>query len=179
MEEQLQILNKIIRRINMFIFRMKKQVFSKNRIILLGKAKILGNENGKIYFGKDVFLFENIKFYLDSEHAIISIGSGTRIGRRSQIMCKEAVIIGKSCAISWDVTIIDSDYHSIDGIEQRSRIEIGDHVWIGMNAKILKGVKIGDGAVIAAGSVVTKDVPPKAMVGGVPAKIIKENVNWQ
>ena len=94
-------------------------------------------------------------------------------------MCKEAITIGKSCAISWDVTIIDSDYYSIDGIEQTSRIEIGNHVWIGMNAKILKGVKIGDGAVIAAGSVVTKDVPSKAMVGGVPAKIIKENVNWQ
>ena len=71
MEEELQIFNSIIRRMNIFIFRMKKQVFSKNGIILLGKAKILGNKNGKIYFGKDVFLFEDINFYLDSENAIV------------------------------------------------------------------------------------------------------------
>jgi acetyltransferase-like isoleucine patch superfamily enzyme len=57
-------------------------------------------------------------------------------------------------------------------------IIIGNHVWVGMNATILKGVTIGDGAIIAAGSIVTKDVKANTLVGGVPARILKENVEW-
>ena len=57
-------------------------------------------------------------------------------------------------------------------------IIIGDKVWIGMRATILKGVVIGDGAIIAAGAVVTKDVSPGTLVGGVPAKLIKKDVIW-
>ena len=56
---------------------------------------------------------------------------------------------------------------------------IGNHVWIGTNVTILKGVTIGDGAIIAAGSVVTKSVPSKCLAAGVPAKVIKENVEWK
>ena len=57
-------------------------------------------------------------------------------------------------------------------------IIIEDHVWIGFNSIILKGVVVGNGAIIAAGSVVTKDVPPRTMVGGNPAKIICNDVIW-
>ena len=58
-------------------------------------------------------------------------------------------------------------------------VRIGDKVWIATNAMILPGVTIGDGAIVAAGAVVTKDVPPRCMVAGVPAKVIKENVEWK
>ena len=76
--------------------------------------------------------------------------------------------------------IRDSDNHTIiGGKEKTAPIKIGNHVWIGARATILKGVKIGDGAVVAAGAVVTRDVPPNTLVGGVPAKIIKENVSWE
>ena len=64
-------------------------------------------------------------------------------------------------------------YSSQDKVIERKEIIIGNDVFIGMNVSILDGVTIGDGAVIAAGAVVTKDVPPYAIVGGVPAKIIK------
>lgn len=57
-------------------------------------------------------------------------------------------------------------------------IVIGDHVWIGMNVIVLKGVTIGEGAVVSAGSVVTKDVPPHSLVAGVPAKVVKTDVEW-
>jgi acetyltransferase-like isoleucine patch superfamily enzyme len=54
----------------------------------------------------------------------------------------------------------------------------GNHVWIGMRAMILKGVTIGDGAVVAAGAVVTRDVPARALVGGVPARVLRNDVEW-
>ena len=58
-------------------------------------------------------------------------------------------------------------------------ISIGNHVWIGINVTILKGVKIGDGAIIAAGAVVTRDVPERCLAAGVPARVIKNNVSWE
>lgn len=77
--------------------------------------------------------------------------------------------------------IRDSDNHSIkkEGYKKTKPIRIGNHVWIGLRATILKCVTIGDGAVIAAGAVVTKDVPPKSLVGGVPARVISTNVEWE
>jgi acetyltransferase-like isoleucine patch superfamily enzyme len=57
-------------------------------------------------------------------------------------------------------------------------VHIGSHVWIGARALILKGVRIGDGAVVAAGSVVTRDVPSRALVAGNPAQVIREDVSW-
>lgn len=58
-------------------------------------------------------------------------------------------------------------------------VEIGNNVWIGVGATILKGVTIGDGAIIAAGSVVTKDIPARCLAAGVPAKVIKTDVEWE
>lgn len=97
-----------------------------------------------------------------------------------QITCASKVIIGNGCAIARDVIIRDYDAHMIEEPDYliAKEIFIGDHVWIGNRAMILKGVKIGDGAIIAAGSIVTKDVPSRCIVAGVPAKIIKENVSW-
>lgn len=78
----------------------------------------------------------------------------------------------KQCGISYTIKNIYDEYVYAD-IENRFRVVIGNDVWIGFRATILSGVTIGDGAVVAAGAVVTKDVPPYAVVGGVPAKVIK------
>ena len=95
------------------------------------------------------------------------------------------LIIGKYCSISYNVRfIMDEGGHTFNTISsypfktnkcnmERSGIVVGNDVWIGMNAIIMYGVSIGDGATIAAGSVVTKDVAPYTVVGGVPAKVIK------
>ncbi len=141
--------------------------------VIVSKAK-----NSKLIIGKNVILHKDIGIYLESGKAKIEIGDHTFINRRSEIRCKEQVKIGSHCAISWDVSIIDTDYHQLIGTESTKPVFIGNKVWIGCKSTILKGITIGDGAVVAAGSVVTKDVAPCTLVAGVPAKEVKRNVEW-
>lgn len=159
------------------MFRMKlEQGGSMLRVcgrVIVSKAK-----DSKLIIGKNVILHEDTGFYLESKKAKIEIGDHTFINRRSEIRCKEQVKIGNNCAISWDVSIIDTDYHQLFGSESTKPVFIGDRVWIGCKSTILKGITIGNGAVVAAGSVVTKDVEPYTLVAGVPAKEVKRNVKW-
>lgn len=122
-----------------------------------------------------------VSVYGNSERiAKLHIGDSVSIGNRTELHVGEFVSIGDGTLISWDCCIMDRDYHKLNSeTERTSPIRIGKHCWIGCNSLIMKGVDIGDGAVVAAGSVVTKDVPPGALVGGNPAKIIKENVYWK
>ncbi len=96
--------------------------------------------------------------------------------------CFQQIDIGEDVAIAENVSIRDSDNHFItsdENFQMTKPVRIGNHVWIGMNVLILKGVTINDGAIIAAGSVVTRDVPANCLVAGVPAYVIKENVQWE
>jgi len=96
------------------------------------------------------------------------------------IHCFSKIQLGHEVVIGDNTIIRDSDNHVVvDGGPATLPIIIGNHVWIGMNCLILKGVTIGDGAIVAAGSVVTKDVPSHSLVAGVPAKVKKENVVWK
>lgn len=114
------------------------------------------------------------------DNAKLSLKSGY-INYNTKIYCFKEINVGENVAISENVIIRDSDNHSILSANhvKAKPINIGNHVWIGMNSTILKGVTIGDGAIVAAGAVVTKDVPPKTIVAGVPAKVIKENIDWE
>ena len=106
--------------------------------------------------------------------AHLSIGKGTYLNRNTLVVCHDRISIGRNCAISWDVVITDWDEHHRPGIPGLpSPVTIGDDVWIGCRAIILKGVRVGDGAVVAAGAVVTHDVPAYMLVAGVPARIIR------
>jgi acetyltransferase-like isoleucine patch superfamily enzyme len=115
-----------------------------------------------------------------NEGAILSLGSGG-INFGAKIAVFERITIGNNVYISENVTMRDSDNHGFwDSIKPIcGPITICDNAWIGVNVTILKGVTIGEGAVVAANSLVNKNVPPYALVGGVPARIIRENVNWK
>lgn len=114
-----------------------------------------------------------------TKNATLELGDRGYLNRHSKIKYFDRITIGDDVVISENVTIWDSDAHEITGTEKTKPISIGNHVWIGTNAIILKGVTIGDGAVIAAGTLVNKDVSSRALVGGVPAKILKQNVEWK
>lgn len=121
--------------------------------------------------------------YLEARNvsASISIGDGTRLNNNFCAIAEHTSIeIGRNCLIGTNVEILDSDFHGIK-VEQRQMsrpewarpVSIGDHVFIGSNVKIMKGVTIGPGAVIAHSSVVSNDVPAGMIVAGNPAKIIR------
>lgn len=159
-----------------------------------------GKSDGRVFFGKDSVL--SCRIVLEREVGTVHIGNDSYVGG-SQIICADHIEIGNNVLISWGCTIVDHDSHSVDwrnraedvrkwregllsgGLEKASEskdwavvekapIKIGDKTWLGMNVTVLKGITIGEGAVVAAGSVVTKDVDPWTLVAGNPARVIKE-----
>jgi acetyltransferase-like isoleucine patch superfamily enzyme len=124
----------------------------------------------------------------------IAIGEACYVGPGTRIWSGDHLRIGDHVFVAHNVTITDTNAHQIDALEraehyQRTVVEarpfekgsiesapvvIGDHAWINFNAAILKGVTIGEGAIIGAGSVVTKDVPPYVLCAGNPARVIRE-----
>lgn len=123
-------------------------------------------------------------FSTHSPQAVISIGrncgfSGTVIGATQRIIIGDNVLCGAN------TTITDFDWHPLDptqrlngkAVDSRPVI-VGNNVWLGLNVVLLKGVRIGDNSVIAAGSVVTQDIPANVIAGGSPCKILKEKAEW-
>ncbi len=131
---------------------------------VIGKGGWLRAGNCQFYSG--------VRLEVGQKGALI-IGNGTYLNRNTLIVCEERVEIGENCKIAWDVIIMDSDLHPVNQAPLKNKpVIIGDHVWIGCRSIILKGVSIGEGAIIAAGSVVTKNVPARTIYGGSPAKLI-------
>lgn len=127
-----------------------------------------------------VSLQRGVRVVVDS--GVLTIGHGTNINGLTKILVADAITIGRDCTFSWDVQLLDNDFHTItSGGRQRpstAPISIGDRVWVGTGVTILKGVTIGDGAVIAAGAVVTSDVPSNSIAAGVPAKVVGTIDSW-
>ena len=136
-------------------------------------------EQSTVRMGADVLLAHDVQLHLRDRGAVIEIGEGTFVNHRTELVAHDSVRLGRDCLLAWDVLVLDSDSHSVDGGPRSAPVTIGDRVWIGCRATVLKGVTIGDGAVVAACSVVTSDVPAGALVGGNPARVVREGVTWQ
>jgi len=136
-------------------------------------------DNSKLVIDGAVFIGSNVALEVGKQ-AVLELDD-VNINCNSIIMCSNHIKIGKGTIISFDVVILDSDRHQIvqDGFEMSKPIVIGSHVWVGFRAQILKGVTIGSGSIVAAGSVVARDVPENSLVAGSPAKVIKTDVRWE
>jgi acetyltransferase-like isoleucine patch superfamily enzyme len=146
---------------------------------------ISGNQ---LRIGSHSIVNANIAF--EEKSGLVTIGDRCFIGR-SDLACYREIQIGNDVIISWGVTLVDHDSHCVDWAGRcndvadwakgqkhwnnvmHAPIAIEDKVWIGFNASLLKGVTIGEGAVIGACSVVTRDIPPYSVAAGNPAKVIR------
>ncbi len=131
-----------------------------------------------IFIEEDVVIKEGARICACNEQAQIKIGKRTTIGFHTFIFSSENIFIGDDCLIAPFVYIVDSNHIAkknkninLQGNET-SPITIGNDVWIASNVTILKGVKISNGAIVAANSVVNKDIPENEIWGGSPAKKI-------
>lgn len=151
------------------------------KLLRVEKGVRILKKNANIELGDKVLLHRHAKLsvYGTDGSAKLKIGNNVAIGDRTEIHAGREITIGDNSLISWDCCIMDRDYHKLmSETEVFKPVHIGNNVWIGSRALILKGITIGDGAVVAAGSVVTRDVAPRTIVAGNPAKVIKEDVYW-
>lgn len=158
----------------------KTNHFGKNSIIFGREFMSFGGNNA---FGHD-FMISTWKIDGNKAPQIV-IGDRCDFGYYNHITCCNKIIIGNGVLTGMHVIISDNNHGMIDVREttirpierpltSKGEVIIGNNVWIGDKVSILAGVHIGDGAIIAANAVVTKDVPAKTVVGGVPAKVLKE-----
>ncbi len=109
----------------------------------------------------------------------LEIGEGTYINYGCSIGAMQLIRIGPHCNIGSHVIMMDNDFHRMeperrDELPPSAPIVLEENVWLGVRAIILRGVTVGAGSVVAAGSVVSRDVPPRTLVGGIPARAIRQ-----
>lgn len=150
--------------------------------LFVGKGSIVFGDGVSLgYFPSPYFLSSSI--YLEARNAgsMIEVGDGTVINNGCVLISEHsAITIGKNCLIGTKVEIIDSDFHALELKDRKNSkagisrpVTILDDVFVGANARILKGVTIGRGAVIANSAVVNKDVQEFTVVAGNPATAVK------
>ena len=191
---------KKVKRFKNNIIRYRTAYLKKTKIIIRG-------ENNKVYIGRGVRLnhckieilgsnssiiigeksrFRNTGFFELGNNAFISVGKLTQCEGASIASLEDdsKLTIGDNCMFSADIDIRTSDSHPIydlqgNRLNKCKNIVIGDNVWIGAHNIILKGVTIGNGAIIATGSLITKDVEERTITGGNPQKVIKRDITWR
>lgn len=139
------------------------------------------NIRGRLIFDSDFAIQKGCRFDV-GENAIARFGRGY-VNANTIFVINHGLKVGDGCYIAWGCQILDGDFHEItyEGkTDRENHIEIGNHVWIGSNVTILKGVRIPDGCVVGANSVVTKGPDQEnTLIAGNPAQVIKENVRWE
>ena len=129
----------------------------------------------------------NCRFDLAGEGKTLTIGRNCQFGDNTHIVAHKSVRIGNDVLLASKIFISDTSHGEYNGAEQvspyslpRDRalmsmpVEIGDRVWLGENVVVLAGVKIGEGCIVGANSVVTKEIPPNSIAAGIPARVIKK-----
>ncbi|MDD3416428.1 MAG: acyltransferase [Lachnospiraceae bacterium] len=175
-----------------YLWKVKLNVQGRNNKIILGRGVRIKNTVVNIYGDNNTLILEdyarvhNSTFVLHQNNCRIQMGKSSSAEKAlfAAVEHESRIIIGEDCMISTDVEIRTSDSHKIyssDGtrINPKRDVFIGNHVWIGAHANVLKGVTIHDGGIVGFGSILTKDIPAGYVVAGNPAVIVKKDVHWE
>ena len=182
------LLNNTFQKIRRFFYYFLSEIKYKHAIAV---QPLLVNGLGSVNIGNKSFIgnyysqcYLNGYSYIEArkERASVNIGANCYFNNNVQIIAnKKSITIGQHCRIGFNFFAITSDFHHIDSLKREQgdegddlSIVIGNHVFIGNDVKILKGVTVGNGCVIAAGSIVTSNIPDNTLAGGIPARVIKE-----
>ncbi len=161
-----------------------KLIMEKGSILLNSLVKISGNNNEVLL--KANSYVSGAELWVEDNQCLLSIGERTFVGHHSHLACTEdgsRLIVGSDGMISSYVQIRTGDSHSILDLEGNrlnlaQSVMIGNHCWIGEGAKVLKGVTLEGDDVVSTGAIVTKSFSKNVLLGGIPAKVIKESVTW-
>lgn len=185
MKQRLQILRRALRRWLAPNFLWRGTFTLEHNVHLNVPVRIDGQ--GEVSIGEHVFLgyppaprlgSGEILLQARGKEARIAIGARSQFSNNVSIVARVCIELGSDCLVGDCVMIVDADFHEVNPERRREAgglapVYIGNNVWIGSRVIILKGVRIGDHSVIAAGSVVTSDIPARSLAGGVPARVLK------
>lgn len=187
-----------------FIFKHTKLSEMQGNVIVNGKMKMgrvkigqyavgtldisynrtIWQNNGTVVFKGKAHIGSGSKLSI-TNGGVLVFGNDFCVTGGSQIICSKEIVFGKENLLSWDILIMDTDFHNIinaDGkiINSPKPIKIGDRVWIGCRTLILKGVNINNDVVVGAGSKITKDIiTTNCIVAGTNNNVIKNNIQWR
>jgi UDP-3-O-[3-hydroxymyristoyl] glucosamine N-acyltransferase len=141
--------------------------------------------HGLLTFENEAFIGHGSKISV-AKTGELTLGHKFSISAESTIVCRKQITFGQNCLLSWDILVVDTDFHGIYSQEDNGHINpdkeifIGNNVWIGCRSLILKGSRIPSGAVIAAHTTLTGEHQQEGCIyGGSPAKILKEHIYWK
>ncbi len=188
----MRIASKVLRKVCAAFRRSFYRLISDAKVIgrPLCAAPVLSQGAGTVSFGKNVHVgldydtdFWTSYVFLNPRNpeSKIEIGEGSWVGNHFVAISEgPGIFIGKNVLIGTHVEVYDSDFHAVNvrarlqSDAKRAAVKIGNDVWIGNNVTILKGTEIGEHSVVAAGAVVSGKFPPNVVLGGVPAKVIRQ-----
>ena len=170
----------------------KFRIKGKNNIVKIGKHALVKNTtivimgNNSLVHIKDGAWLSGATIWVEDNGCRLEIGRNTFIGSSHLAVTENGSIlkIGDDCMLSSNINIRTGDSHSIIDFETNQRINyarsifINNHCWIGEGVKILKGVNLEENCVVSTGAIVTKSFTANCLIGGIPAKILKENITW-
>lgn len=163
-----------------------------NSFVLLGRGVRMSRsqitiraDDSLVIIGDDCRLGGPTKIFVTGAGGFVGLGQGTTVESGTLLSGDGAgILLGEDCMLSNGIVIRTSDGHGIWDLETQTRLSfpgpvtIGHHVWLGNGVSVSKGVVIGDGAIVGQRSLVTRDLAPRSLNVGSPAKAIRQNVSW-
>lgn len=157
--------------------------FEKTTLFDFKTSRSIWDVAGKVVFKGDAVIGQGSRIIVGAD-GTLNFGHRVLITAQTSIVAYQSIALGNNCLLSWDILIMDTDFHSISDkqgtvLNPTTPIVIDDHVWIGCRSTLLKGSMIPKGCIIGAGSLVNKSLSDAdALYAGTPVKKLRDNVKW-